>query len=145
MLLRCPYSTINFLQNPHKWHPIAGPLGWGLVCLLWIQILIYILLQSLQSYMQYHLVLERIITALDCIYLLVITWTSADLTSRRMKTHLIGIGLEYYKISHIKSWATLFKPLTNNLSMLHQKVQVFYIYSYEISACYLTLDFWQQN
>ena len=42
------YNTISFLQNPHKRHPIARPLGWGIGCLLWLQTLIYILPQSVQ-------------------------------------------------------------------------------------------------
>ena len=37
-------------------------------CFLWIQIVIDILLQSLQCCMQYHVVLGRVITALDCIW-----------------------------------------------------------------------------
>ena len=36
-------------------------------CLLWIQILIYIPLQSLHRCMQYHVILEHVIMALDCI------------------------------------------------------------------------------
>ena len=41
-------SAVNFPQSHHKRHPIARPLGWGMQCLLWIQILIYVLLQSMQ-------------------------------------------------------------------------------------------------
>ena len=35
----CRYNALNFLQNPHERHPIAPPLGQGMVCLLWVQIL----------------------------------------------------------------------------------------------------------
>ena len=29
--VQCRYSAVNFLQNPHKWQPIAHPLGWGII------------------------------------------------------------------------------------------------------------------
>ena len=54
--VRCPYNTVNFFQNPHKIHPIAPPLGWAMGCPLVIQILIYILLQSLQWCIWYRAV-----------------------------------------------------------------------------------------
>ena len=38
------------------------------VCLLWIWILIYILLQSLQKCIQCHVVLDHVITTPDCMY-----------------------------------------------------------------------------
>ena len=46
--MQCRYNVVSFLQNPYKRHPIARWLGWGMGCLLWIQILIHIPLQSLQ-------------------------------------------------------------------------------------------------
>ena len=42
------YKMINFLQNPHKRHPKAHPLGLGMGCLLWFHNLIYILPQAVQ-------------------------------------------------------------------------------------------------
>ena len=33
----CRYNAINFLQNIHKRHPIARPIGPGMGCLLWVQ------------------------------------------------------------------------------------------------------------
>ena len=63
----CPYNPVNFLQNQHKIHPIAHPLGWGMGCILWIPTLIHILSQSLQRWTQYCVILDRVITALDCI------------------------------------------------------------------------------
>ena len=62
------YDNEYILQNPHKRHPIAHPLGWALGCLLWTQILICFLLQLLQWCIQYHAILDRIIMALECIY-----------------------------------------------------------------------------
>ena len=41
----CYHNTVKFLPNPHNLHLIACP--WG--CLLWVQILIYILLRALQT------------------------------------------------------------------------------------------------
>ena len=45
--VRCRYNAVNFLTKNHKRHPIARPLGRGMVCLLWIQHLIDILHQFL--------------------------------------------------------------------------------------------------
>ena len=65
--LWCCYNTVNFLTNIHKRHPIAHSLGWGMGCLLWIQHLIDILSQFLQLFMQYLIILDHIITTLDCV------------------------------------------------------------------------------
>ena len=51
-------------------HPLGCLLGRGMVCLLWIQYLIDILPQFLQLFMQYLSILDHVITALDCIRLL---------------------------------------------------------------------------
>ena len=48
--VQCHYNAVNFLQNPHKRLLIARPLRRAMGCPLVIQILIYILLQSLQWY-----------------------------------------------------------------------------------------------
>ena len=55
--------------NFHKMHPIARPLAWGrgMRCPLWDQTVVYTLPQSLLWYMQYHVILDRVITALGCI------------------------------------------------------------------------------
>ena len=67
--MRCRYNTVNFLPNPHKIHPIARPLGRGLVCDLCVDTLIYILLQSAQCGKRYRVIFDRVITTLDCIYM----------------------------------------------------------------------------
>ena len=64
--VRCRYNAVNFLKNIHKRHHIARPLGRGMGCLLWIQLLFDILPQFLQSFMQYPTILDRVTTALDC-------------------------------------------------------------------------------
>ena len=33
--VRCQYNAVNFIQNPHKRHPIAHPRGRYMGCLLW--------------------------------------------------------------------------------------------------------------
>ena len=33
----CCYNTVHLLQNLHKRHPTAGPLGRDRVCILWVQ------------------------------------------------------------------------------------------------------------
>ena len=50
--MRCHYNLVNFLKNILKRHPIARPLGRGMGCLLWIQHMIDILPEFLQSVMQ---------------------------------------------------------------------------------------------
>ena len=67
--VRCRYNVVNFLTNIHKRHPISRPLGRDMGCLLWIQYLIDILPQFLQSFLQYLTILDRIITALECMLL----------------------------------------------------------------------------
>ena len=65
--VRCHYNTVNYLKNILKRHPIPRPLGRGMGCLLWIQHLFGILPEFLQSFMQYLTILDRVITALNCI------------------------------------------------------------------------------
>ena len=65
--LRCRYNAVSFLKNLHKIHSIARPIGRGMGRLLWIETLIYILSLSVQCCVQYHLVLDRVITAPYCI------------------------------------------------------------------------------
>ena len=64
--VQCRYNAVNFLKNIEKRHLIARPLGRGMVCLLWIQHLIDVLSEFLQSFKQYFYILDRVITALDC-------------------------------------------------------------------------------
>ena len=56
-----------FSQIFHKIHPKARPLRRGMGCLLWIQHLIDILPQFLQLLFWYLTILDRLITAFDCI------------------------------------------------------------------------------
>ena len=65
--VRCRYNAVNFITNIHKRHPMARPLGRGMGCLLWIQHLIDIMSQFLQLLMQNLAILDRVITALNCI------------------------------------------------------------------------------
>ena len=66
IIVWCRYNAVNFLQNLHRIHPIARPLGRGMGCILWVQTVIYTLPQSLQWCMQNHDILDRVITTLDC-------------------------------------------------------------------------------
>ena len=76
----CRYNAANFLWNFHKIHPIAGPIGQAMGCILWVQTMFYTLPQSQQWCMQYHVILDLIIMALDCMYhnLCVMYYTSLD-------------------------------------------------------------------
>ena len=62
----CHYNAVNIFQNIYKRHPIAGPSGRGMGCLLWIQHLNDNLLQFLQSFVQYFIILDCVITTPDC-------------------------------------------------------------------------------
>ena len=62
--VRCRYNAVYFLQNPHNRHPIARPWGRAMRYLLWIQTVTYVLSQSLLYCIQYHVMLERVVTAL---------------------------------------------------------------------------------
>ena len=66
--MRCRYSAVCFLKNPHERHPIARPLGRAIGCLLWLPTLIHILLRSVQRCLQYHVMLDCVITTFHCIY-----------------------------------------------------------------------------
>ena len=63
--VRCRNNAVSFHQNSRKRHTIARPNGRAMVCLLWIEYLIYILPLSLQCSMQYIFILNHIISALN--------------------------------------------------------------------------------
>ena len=65
--MRYRYNAVNFPPNPPKIHPIAPSLGRDMESILWVQTVIYTLCQSTQGCMQYHVILDRVITALDCL------------------------------------------------------------------------------
>ena len=59
--VRCRYNAVNFLPSPHEIHPIARPLGRGMVCNLWFDTLLYILLQSTQCRNRFRFIFDRVI------------------------------------------------------------------------------------
>ena len=63
--VQCRYNAVNFLPIPFKRHLIACPSGWGMGCLLWVQMLVNFLLLSVQQNLWYTM-LDRIMTALYC-------------------------------------------------------------------------------
>ena len=69
-MVRCRFSTFDFLQNPCFRHSMAHSCGPAVGCLLWgkVETLIYVLFQLLQYCMQYRIILERVVTAPDYIY-----------------------------------------------------------------------------
>ena len=98
--MQCCYNTVNFLQNLHKKHPryIARPLGRGMVCILWVQTMIYTLPQSQQWCMQYHMILDREIVALDCICMgHAIDWPPVLIEAWITNTSLCWISILVYK------------------------------------------------
>ena len=71
-IARCRYNAVNFLQYPHNTYPIARPSGRGKGFVLWVSSLIHLLLLSLEYCVWYRHQLDRVITALDCMQLLVL-------------------------------------------------------------------------
>ena len=67
--MRFRHNAANLLENPNKSHPIARSLGRGIWCLLWVHKLIYILPRQLQWWMQYDVILDRVMAALGCNFL----------------------------------------------------------------------------
>ena len=65
-LSACWIRKCKYLSNPDKRRTIAPPLGRDMVCPLQMQSLIYILPPALQWCMQYIVILNRVITALNC-------------------------------------------------------------------------------
>ena len=63
-IVQCRYNAAVFLQNIHEIHPIAHPPGRVMGCFLCHQLLIDIMPHFLQWYTQYHVILDRVITAI---------------------------------------------------------------------------------
>ena len=68
-----------FSKNLHKRHTIANPLKWDMRCLLWVQTLMYISPQSMQRCIWCHVILDCVITALQC------TVTSVGIHNMQLK------------------------------------------------------------
>ena len=67
-----------FLQNPHKWHPIAHPLVQDKGCLLWVHILdlYFPSVTAVIWCMQYHVILDDVIVAPTVLQFLNTFWLS---------------------------------------------------------------------
>ena len=90
---RCRYSMVNFLQNPHN-----RPHGRGMVWLLWFQILIDDLTQSLQFCMSRHVILGPVITSPNYFYLIFICGcktTFVEWCKHYISTHPIFLSWRY--------------------------------------------------
>ena len=81
---------VDCIKNIQQRHPIARPLGRGMGCLLWIQALIDILPRFLQWCVQYLVILDRVLTALDCIR----GKTSIDV-EKLLKFHFFAREIQY--------------------------------------------------
>ena len=95
------YNTIITMsissKNPHKKHTIACPLGQGMENLLWVQPLINILILSVRWFMQYHITLDHIITALG------FTWF--HITNMKLPIQLV-MNTNNQKLSFINRWVS---------------------------------------
>ena len=93
--VRCRYNRVNFIKNIHERHPIAHPVGQGMECLLWIQPLLDILPQFRQC-VQYLVLLDRVITALDCVMGIGTIAEQIKMASTRIwKTHSLFFPLAF--------------------------------------------------
>ena len=122
--MRCYYNAINFLPNNHERHPIAHPSGRGMVGLWWDQPLIDILPQLLRWHVQYHVVLDCDITALNCIWMFSATVTAVQLQNDNVipkeKVHNLYIGIPLCQhwtssISFYQQWSSIHDDNTDNI------------------------------
>ena len=63
--MRCRYNGVNFRLNPSNRHPVLarqGGRGRGLL----VQPMTNFITQSLQYFVQYHVILDRVVAAPDC-------------------------------------------------------------------------------
>ena len=60
--MQCPYNKVNFLQVPQNRHLIACPHGICCEYKFWFMFCS----SNLECYMQYHIVMGRVIMTLDC-------------------------------------------------------------------------------
>ena len=96
------YNPVNCLLNLHKIHPIAPPLGCGMECILWVQTLRYTLPGSLQWCMQYHVISDHAIIALNCIQLENVSTVTTELMQRIARTYILDRGKEHRIFKAIK-------------------------------------------
>ena len=99
----CCYSAVNFPPNIHERHPIAGPSGRGMGCLLWVQPLIDILPHFLQWCVQYHVKLDRVIhviTALHCNYVVSFQWSKWSTSCVCPHCFQFLLALQYIWLHH---------------------------------------------
>ena len=91
-IVRCRYNAVSFLQNIHERHPIARPSGRGMcVRPLWL-----IFCLSSCNDVQYHVISNRVITVLGCIYLEWIAWLLSEWQRRALSDNFYSINLEKY-------------------------------------------------
>ena len=115
--VQCHHKAVNFLQNIYKRHPIARPSGRGMWCLLWVQPLIDILPHFLQWCVQYHVILDHVITALDCIAK-IIAFLFQILT---LLTLQFLLTLVYFQIYITEQWHFI-KNQTFKFKKMHLKM-----------------------
>ena len=60
LLLHKCVTWPKWVMNPHNRHPIAQPWGWDMGCFLWVQALIHVLLQSMEWYIQYPIIYNKL-------------------------------------------------------------------------------------
>ena len=111
---RC-YNVVNFLPNPHKRHPIARPWGWAMGCLLWVQPLINSVSLAAILYIQYNVLLDRVITALAC--------NNANpiwVTSNLMTTKRCGGDFKYENFKHSLGMDSLIMEIKITLGWMRE-------------------------
>ena len=113
--MQCHHNMVSFLQNPDNRHPIARPWGWGMGCLLWILIPIYVLPQLLECCMWYPVVLDRVTTALNC------TRLYLDRTQRDI---ILTISITFIHMLHLP---VTFRVASMALRQVHDFLSISYV------------------
>ena len=95
----------HHVPNPHKIHLIARPLQRGMGCSLCVLTVVYTLYQSLQWCMQYHVILDCVITALDCIWQI---WCVAwGVTKNVLLFDTIALGVISFACLDMLVWSAI--------------------------------------
>ena len=100
--MRCGYNAVKFLQNIHKRHPRARPNGHAMGCVLWVQT--DILPPFLQWCEQYHVILDRVMTALDCMYLPMMVYISNLIWWSLHNIVNVAYGPPWQPLQRLLSW-----------------------------------------
>ena len=125
----CRYNVVNFLQIPLNRHSIARPHGPAIECLFWVYTLIYILHQSMQWRVKYHVILDHVIMALKCKYIYILSAISNHICSTLNVLNHHGLVTPYA----INDLSTFIEVMAWRQAITETNADLLWTYLYEIS------------